>query len=132
MVIHFHRYGCKADMTAYQEFLALSERLDTPLWLGETGENTNEWYAAMYSLALSLDIGYNIWPWKKMHCTNSPYSVKQPAGWDAFLDYVKGGAKPGKAQAAAMLDEYLENMKLANCEENTGVINAVRPCYSGD
>jgi hypothetical protein len=125
MVIHFHRYRCTPGMPAYQEFLELSEGLSTPLWLGETGENTNEWYTAMYSLALSLDIGYNVWPWKKMHCTNSPYSIKKPAGWDALLDYITGGAKPGKAQAVAMLDEYLENMKLSNCVENTAVIDAV-------
>jgi hypothetical protein len=125
MVIHFHRYNCVPDISSYTEFLELSEKLNLPLWLGETGENQNEWYAAMYPLSLSLGIGYNLWPWKKMECTNSPYSIKKPSGWETIFNYVNGGPKPDKEQIIAILDEYLENMKLSNCRENTAVIDAV-------
>ena len=125
MAVHFHRYGCPPDMAAYKEFTDLREKLDMPLWLGETGENNNQWYAAMFTLALKLDIGINVWPWKKMECTNSPWSVKKPAGWDALLDYTKGGPKPSKEEAIAMLDEYLVNMKIENCLENPEVTAAL-------
>jgi hypothetical protein len=125
MVIHFHRYGCSPDMASYKAFTELREQLDVPLWLGETGENNNQWYAAMYTLALKLDIGINIWPWKKMECTNSPYSIKKPAGWDALLNFTKGGPKPSKKEAVAMLDEYLANMKIENCRENPEVTAAL-------
>jgi hypothetical protein len=125
MVIHFHRYHCIPDISAYSEFLDLSKRLDLPLWLGETGENNNRWYAAMYPQALSLGIGYNIWPWKKMDCTNSPYSVHKPEHWDILMGYVRGGLKPDKKQVIAILDRYLENIILKNCRENAAVIDAV-------
>ncbi len=115
MVIHFHRYGCQPDIACYEEFRALSERLDAPLWLGETGENIPEWYTAMYPLAAELGIGYNLWPWKKMDCTNSPCSVKKPRNWELIIEYAKKGKHPGYEQAQRILDEYLENMKLENC-----------------
>jgi hypothetical protein len=125
MVIHFHRYGCPPDLTAYKAFTDLREKLDAPLWLGETGENNNQWYAALYTIAFKLDIGINVWPWKKMECTNSPYSVKKPAGWDTLLDFTKGGPKPSKKEAVDMLDEYLVNMKIENCRENEEVNDAI-------
>jgi hypothetical protein len=131
MVVHFHRYGCPPDMGAYREYLDLQNRLDAPLWLGETGENNSEWFAALYNTAFELGIGINVWPWKKMECTNSPYSVKKPKNWDALLAYTTGGGKPSKAEAIALLDEYLENMKLENCVENPGVNHAIfrkAPC----
>ncbi|MDR0641967.1 MAG: cellulase family glycosylhydrolase [Treponema sp.] len=125
MVVHFHRYGCPPDLAAYTDFTALRDKLDVPLWLGETGENDNAWYAAMYTLAFKLDIGINVWPWKKMECLNSPYSVPKPEGWDKLLAYTQGGPKPSKEQAIALLDGYLENMKIENCRENPEVSAAL-------
>ena len=121
LVIHFHRYWCRPDIAVYKEFLAKSAELDVPLYLGETGENNNEWYAAMYPLSLSLGIGWNIWPWKKMACTNSPYSVRPPKGWEKIQQYGRGGERPSFAEAQAILDGYLENMKIENCDYNPAV-----------
>jgi hypothetical protein len=75
----------------------------------------------MYTIAFNLDIGINVWPWKKMECTNSPYSIKKPAGWDALLAFIQNGPKPSKKEAIAILDEYLSNMKIENCSENHDV-----------
>lgn len=118
MVLHFHRYGAFPDKKCLEKYIETAKRWNIPLWLGETGENLPEWYAALYPLCVELGIGYNIWPWKKMDTLNSPYSVKKPDGWDLLLDYTEGGAHPGYAQARKILDSYLENMKLENCDSN--------------
>jgi endoglucanase len=115
MVIHFHRYACMPGLESFQEYLQVSDRLNLPLWLGETGENTPEWYAAMYPLAVSLGIGYNLWPWKKMECDNSPYSVNKPEGWDTLLAYTEGNSRPNYEQAQKILDQLLENIRVENC-----------------
>ena len=57
---------CTPDRSVLEGFLEVRDRLGMPLYLGETGENTEDWFAAMYPLALSLDIGVNVWPWKKL------------------------------------------------------------------
>lgn len=125
MVIHFHRYGCNPDYQAYEEFLKLSEKWDLPLWLGESGENKVAWFTAMFPLALDLNIGYNLWPAKKMDATNSPYSIKQPKEWDKILSYLEGGPHPGYKESRKIFDEYLENIKFKNCIQNHEVTAAV-------
>lgn len=125
MVIHFHRYACMPGKEAYDEYLALSKRLDQPLWLGETGENELEWFAAMYPLAAALGIGYNLWPWKKMERPNSPYTVNKPEGWDELLAYTKGGPKPSPDRAREILEGYLEQMKVENCTYHPEVTASV-------
>lgn len=125
MIIHFHRYACLPDMSSYKEFIELSEKLNCPLWLGETGENVIEWFTAMYPLAAELSVGYNLWPFKKMNCRNSPCSVKKPKDWELLTDYARKGKHPGCRIAQEILEEYLENMKFSNCELHPEVTHAV-------
>ena len=121
MVLHFHRYAEVPDIACLHKFMEKAEQLNVPLWLGESGENVNEWYAALYPLALSLGIGYNLWPWKKMECTNSPYSIRKPGNYQMLLDYIDGGEKPDREKIQQMLNEYLENIKMENCGEHPEV-----------
>ena len=118
MVIHFHRYGCPPDIDAFRPYLEISEKLNVPLWLGETGENSMEWFSAMMPLCASLDIGFNMWPWKKMACKNSPCSVHVPEDWDLIIGYAKGGSHPGFEKAQKILNDYLRNIALENCHIN--------------
>ena len=125
MVLHFHRYANGPDIESLKRYMDKAAELDIPLWLGETGENVNEWYAALYPLALELGIGINVWPWKKLNCTNSPYSVRKPADYDLFLDYIHGGKHPGYQKARQIFDEYLENIRIENCVCNEAVMRHV-------
>ncbi|MBR4443560.1 MAG: cellulase family glycosylhydrolase [Clostridia bacterium] len=127
MVVHFHRYWCPPDMTAFEPWLVLSEKLNAPLWLGETGENTIEWFNKMIPLALSLDIGVNMWPWKKMNCINSPCSVTPPEDWQTLLDGARGVEHPRREKAQALLEAYLENMRAENCRLNEDVAACAFP-----
>jgi hypothetical protein len=125
MILNFHRYGCIPDISAFYEFINVSNRLQIPLWLGETGENVNEWYTTIYPLAVSCGIGYNLWPWKKMNCTNSPCSIQEPDHWEDIISYVEGGPHPGYEEARKILDEFLTNMKIENCTLNQEVNDSV-------
>lgn len=118
MVIHFHRYGCAPDIEAFRPYLDIAKKLNVPLWLGETGENTMEWFSAMMPLCASLDIGFNMWPWKKMACINSPCSVEKPEDWDLIIAYAKGGPHPGYEKAQKILSDYLKNISIENCHIN--------------
>jgi len=124
MVIHFHRYGCLPEIKSFKEYLDVSERLNQPLWLGETGENKLEWFSAMYPLSLDLGIGFNVWPWKKMECFNSPLSVKKPEAWEKIVKFKKSEIKPSCEEAKAILNEYLNNILAENCVKNDDVTKA--------
>lgn len=121
MVLHFHRYAEIPEYASLKPYIKKAEELDVPLWMGETGENVDEWYSAFYSLAESLGIGYNLWPWKKMGRTNSPYSIKEPKDYELLKIYLEQGSHPGYRKAQKIFDEYLENIKIENCQENTSV-----------
>ena len=117
-VLHFHRYGVVPDISSLQPYIDTANKWGMPLWLGESGENIPEWFAALYPLSAELGIGYNIWPWKKMDTRNSPFSVRKPEGWEALIDYCFGGPHPGYEKSRKLLDSYLENMKFENCVYN--------------
>ena len=121
MVIHFHRYGCPPDISSLREYLEVSERLNLPLWLGETGENTMAWFSAMIPLAFRYGISVTMWPWKKNSCDNSPCSYPEPAHWHLLRNYLSGGAQPSYEQAQQLFNELLQNIRVENCRINTGI-----------
>lgn len=114
-LLHFHRYAEPPQRAILDRFRRRAAELNIPLWLGETGENLNEWYAALYPLCRELGIGINLWPWKKMDCTNSPCSIARPRDYELILNYAEGGPHPGFEKARQIMDEYLESIKLENC-----------------
>ena len=115
LVLHFHRNAEPPSIECLKRYLEAGERMDLPIWMGETGENKNTWYAALYPLAQSLNIGFNIWPWKKMDCTNSFCSIDIPEGYEEILAYLDGGKHPGFERAQGILDSYLHNIRFENC-----------------
>jgi endoglucanase len=126
MIIHFHRYWCPPDENAYEEFLALSEKLNAPLWLGESGENSIQWYGTMFPLAIKLNVSWNFWPWKRM-CTDNPTicEITSPKGWDKILNYIDGGNHPGYEECQTILNEYIENIKFENLTYRKDVVKAL-------
>jgi len=129
-VIHFHRYATVPDIACFQSFINVAQRWNLPLWLGETGENYNYWYAAMYPLSLRLNVGYNLWPYKKMDCTNSPVSIRPPQGWQDVLAYLQGGPHPGYERCIAIFTQLLENIRLENCDLHPEVTHHVMRCHT--
>ncbi len=123
--IHFHRYWLPPTQDAYTRYLEVQNTANCPLYLGETGENHPDWFAAMYALSLENNIGYNIWPWKKLETGNSPCSVKKPAGWDGIIAYTNGGDRPSYEEAQAAFDEYLTNCLYENCEYRPSVVPSI-------
>lgn len=114
MVLSFHKYGNFNNQQAIQHFLDLSERYNVPLWMGESGENSNTWFTEEIGLVESHNIGWSWWQLKKMGI-NNPLEIKEPKDYQLLLDYWSGkGAKPTEAQAEAILNELIENLKVKN------------------
>jgi len=76
--LHFHRYWNAPDTTILQSYLEARDKWNIPLWIGETGENTIEWYTMLFFMCDQHNISWNFWPWKKMDTINSQYSIKKP------------------------------------------------------
>jgi endoglucanase len=125
MVLSFHKYGNFNIQKSIQNFLELRDKYNAPLWLGESGENSNTWYTECIGLVERNDIGWSWWPLKKMG-GNNPLEIKQPAGYQKLLDYWSGkGTKPSPDEAQPILDQWLSNLEFENNIIHHDVIDAM-------
>lgn len=114
LVISFHKYGNYSTKETIQNFLNYRDKYNVPLWLGESGENSNTWFTNTIKLMENNDIGWCWWQLKKMGI-NNPLQIKQPEGYDLFVNYCKGdNAKPDAATAQKILNGLLDNIKIEN------------------
>ncbi|MBL0272968.1 MAG: cellulase family glycosylhydrolase [Chitinophagaceae bacterium] len=122
---HYYCWGRPDNLNNIDEYLKKRKELNTPVWVGETGEKGNAIYWATSQLFAANNIGYSFWPWKKMDTKNTPYSIKKPNQWDLISEYTKGGLRPDSLVAEKALNELLENIKIANCDYFEDVCNAI-------
>ncbi|MFT3911755.1 MAG: cellulase family glycosylhydrolase [Ferruginibacter sp.] len=125
MVMSFHKYWNANDKAAIEKYLGYREKYNVPIWLGETGENSNSWFTDAIELVEANNIGWNMWPLKKAGL-NNPLQIKINAGFQDIIDYWNGKApKPSTETAFKSLMEFAANTKLQNNVAQRGVINAM-------
>ena len=74
----FHKYWSKTDEPVIQPYLDFREKYNVPIWLGESGENTDEWIAQFVALMEKHNIGWAFWPYKKMGKTSAVVTITPP------------------------------------------------------
>jgi aryl-phospho-beta-D-glucosidase BglC (GH1 family) len=125
LVVSFHKYWNENDVASIQKFLDIRDKYDVPLWLGESGENNNQWYRDAIQLMERHDIGWCWWPLKKIG-VNNPFEVKMPEGYTKLVEYWKGKSpKPSADQAFKALMQLAENYKTQNLLVHYDVLEAL-------
>ncbi len=122
---HYYCWDTPVRLRNVDRYLEQRQRLNAPVWVGETGERDNTIYWATTAYFEANNIGWSFWPWKKMDTANTPYSIKRPQLWDAVAAYSRGETQPARATAQAAFDEFLTNIRLAKCEFRPDVVNAM-------
>lgn len=134
LVYTFHKYWMDVNQAAVQEYLDFRNKYSVPIWMGESGENTDEWIASFRTLLERNNIGWCFWPYKKLDATSCVASINPPADWDAIVDFANGPRntfeevrkhRPAKEKAQRALNDYLERIKFANCRVNQGYLKAL-------
>ncbi|RMI13372.1 MAG: carbohydrate-binding protein [Calditrichaeota bacterium] len=127
MVYSFHKYWNETTVGTIQYLLDIRSQFDVPLWLGETGENSNPWYYEVKQLMENHNIGWCWWAHKKLATITSPLSAVIPPDYQIVLDYWNGqGGRPSVSFATNALLQMAEALKIQNCEFRSGVIRALR------
>jgi endoglucanase len=130
----FHKYWMDVKPEAIQEYVDFSNKYDVPVWLGESGENTDEWIASFRTLLERNRIGWCFWPYKKLDATSCLASINKPAEWDAivaFADHPRTTfeevrkQRPPQEKIARALTGFLEQIKFKNCKINEGYLRAL-------
>ena len=121
----FHKYWSPCTKETIQQYLDFRKKWNVPLWIGESGENSNDWYWCNFQLYEDMNIGWSFWPWKKLDSASGCVSIKLPQGWQKLEDYCLGKNNPDPEEIWQVLKQYLENIRLENCIENTEVIRSI-------
>ncbi len=126
LVLSFHKYWTTNTQEAVKSIVDLRQKLNVPVWLGETGENSNVWFTELNQLLLKNNIGYAYWPMKKIDNIAGVTNVEITSDYQKLLDYWKnGGQKPTKEFARKTLMKIADNYKIENVEVKNDVIDAM-------
>ncbi|MGN6690135.1 MAG: cellulase family glycosylhydrolase [Sphingopyxis sp.] len=103
MAISFHKYWNRNDEASIADITKLRASYGRPVWLGESGENSNVWYRDAIALVEGEGIGWNFWPLKKIGF-NQPLEIDPGPGWAAVVAWMTGkGPKPDADTAYAAM-----------------------------
>ena len=126
MVYSPHKYWTYNDTASMQWVLDIREEHNVPLWLGESGENSNVWFTEAIHLFEDNNIGWAWWPWKRIETITCPYSIHSNPNYEAIIKYWKGeGAKPSAEEISQGLSQLTTDVLIENNVYFKDVIDAV-------
>jgi endoglucanase len=130
----FHKYWTEPTQNVIQEYIDFGNKHNVPLWLGESGENSDDWINSFRTLLETNAIGWCFWPYKKLDSTRGVVSIPKPQDWDAIVAYADHPRssfaevrqyRPAQETVKRALDEFLKNIALPRCKVNEGYLKAL-------
>jgi len=136
VVYTFHKYWTAPDESVIRPYTEFRDEYDVPIWLGESGENTDEWISQFVKTLEGNHIGWAFWPYKKMEQPSAVVSIIPPADWGKIVGFAKlprGTAhveerlksRPGQETIRRAFEELLTNVRLEKCRVNAGYLKAL-------
>ena len=126
MVYSFHKYWSYNSPTSLDWVLDIKNQYNYPLWMGESGENSNAWFTDAISLFEQNDIGWAFWPWKKIESISAPFSISSNPNYEWLIDYLRGDASPPSINLAVDgLMQLAEDVLVSNTLYQKDVVDAM-------
>ncbi|MBV9498159.1 MAG: cellulase family glycosylhydrolase [Acidobacteriaceae bacterium] len=136
LVYEFHKYWTAPTQAVIQQYLDYRDRYNVPIWLGESGENKDEWIEQFVKVLERNDIGWCFWPYKKMEKTSCMVSIPKPVHWDDITKFAamptgtgnaekRIAARPSLDHSREAANDLLDKISLAKCRVNTGYLQAL-------
>ena len=121
-----HKYWSPVDQGYLDWMLPLRDTLNVPLFVGETGENSNFWYRDAVKVFEENGIGWAWWPFKRIGAIQPPLSINYNDKYKNIVDYWNGEkSAPSKEDAIEGLTQLTEDIKLENTRYQKDVIDAL-------
>jgi len=114
MVLSFHKYWNYNDQQSIQHIINYRSQYNIPVWIGETGENSNTWFTEAIRLFEKNNIGWSWWPLKKLG-NNNPLQIKSSPAYDSLVNYWNGKSS---SPPALVYNALMELAGQAKCENN--------------
>jgi aryl-phospho-beta-D-glucosidase BglC (GH1 family) len=136
VMYNFHKYWMKPEQPEIQQYVDFREKYHVPIWMSESGENTDEWITQFRELLDKNQIGWAFWPYKKTDSPRSVVSFARPMYWDEIVAYGKlpGGTgdtekriaqRPPQEHINAAFAELLDDIQFSKCRVNQGYVKAL-------
>ncbi|WP_205214929.1 MULTISPECIES: cellulase family glycosylhydrolase [Sphingomonas] len=126
LVLSFHKYWNRNDPASIAKMVALRSATGRPVWVGETGENSNAWGRDVVRLLEANRVGWAWWPLKKIGHSN-PLEIVANPGWTKVVAYLTGkGPRPSPAAArAAMMQLATYDVDVRFNRQHPDVVDAL-------
>ncbi len=126
MVYSFHKYWSFNGENDLDWVLPLREQHNIPLWMGESGENSNTWFTDAVKLFENNDIGWAWWAVRKIGDIDSPYAIDINPGYQKVIDFWKGeGPQPSVQETFDGMMQLAENLLVENSRYRKDVPDAL-------
>jgi hypothetical protein len=125
MVFSFHKYWDYPTQESLNNAINLRNDKNAPVWLGESGENSNVWFTSVIALCEKNRIGWSWWPVKKPGL-NNPLKVTVNDDYTKLINSWKGIApQPTPDAGLNAVLQFALNHRLENCTFRKDVIDAM-------
>jgi len=125
MVLSFHKYWNFNDQKSVEHIIKTRDQYNVPAWVGETGENSNVWLTEEIRLLEKNNLGWALWPLKKMG-NNNPIEIPSNLNYDDVTRYLNTGKhKPKESNVYSGTLEMAIHAKLENAIIHHDVIDAI-------
>ena len=126
MVVSFHKYWNYNTQNSIQRMLDYRTKYNVPIWLGESGENSNVWFTEAIRLVETNNVGWAFWPMKKIDNIAGVTSVTKTKDYQILLDYWNNqGEKPSTDFAYKTLMELAELYDISRVTVKPDVLDAM-------
>ncbi|MFN8239722.1 MAG: carbohydrate-binding protein [Bacteroidales bacterium] len=125
MVYSGHKYWTYNNPGDLNYMISIRDLYNVPVWLGETGENSNPWFTSLLTLCENNNVGWSMWPVKKAGI-NNVLQVPESQKYNNLMSYWKNGTPAITAdQAFEAVMEWSANHRIENCMVKHDVIDAM-------
>ncbi len=130
----FHRYWCDTTEREIRDYVEFRDRYNVPLWMGESGENTDAWISSFRGILERDSIGWCFWPYKKPEAKSCLVTFSLPDGYSAIVKFAESpradygqirDAMPDRESIRRVLREYLVQCRFDHCSINAGYARAL-------
>ena len=134
LVYTFHRYWDDITPALIEDYIAFREQYNVPLWMGESGENTNTWIKAFSELLEENNIGWCFWTYKRLDTERCVVSIERTPEWDqivAFAEQPRSSfaeireQRPPRHVVDKALQDFLDHIIFNACRVNEGYLKAL-------
>jgi endoglucanase len=133
-VYTFHKYWMPVNEGEIRNFLEFRKKYNVPLYLGESGENTDDWVKSFRELLDKNEISWCFWPYKKMENTKGIMNFKMPENYPLISSFATSDRsrysnlrshRPDISKVRTAMNEFIENSKFSKCFANDGYVKAL-------